>query len=578
MASAALLLVAAFPAGCGEPPPPAVPLAPPPPSAASPVAPSVTAPEAQQAPEAPKAKRYAVASENETVSRVAMDVLAKGGSAADAAVAAILTEGIVQPVSSGIGGGGFAVVWDAKAKKISVLDFRETAPAKLRPNELLRRDKLPENKRGVLVGLPGEIAGLSEIHKRWGKLAFADVVRSAAEVADKGFSLSAHMERALKWNEGWVKKTPRYGLFAPSGTLARFKDLIKNPALAATLKRIAAEGKAAFYEGAIAADVIETATAAGSRMTAKELADYRVIDREPLRTTWEGYEVVTMPPPSAGGVMMLEALHMNKKADLTALAYDSGAYYHLLAEVFRGAVADRIRAIGDPAFVKTDVDALVSPARMAARRARISLTETIPAEKFPLKEEGTSHLVVVDGEGNVVTITSTVNNMFGSRLVTKGGFVLNDELDDFTREKVEKRFGIKGQGPNSPRPGARPVSSMTPTIVFEKGAPVFALGGSGGMRIATGTTQVLLARLAFGRSPAEAVSDPRIDTPPMGGLLLDASAPPEVVADLQKRGEVVDTSRGNYSAVQAIAIGEKDGVRVIEAASDPRKGGVALVE
>jgi len=534
--------------------------------------------EAPAKPEPPKPHRFAVASENATVSRVAMDVLEKGGNAADAAIAAILTEGVVQPVSSGIGGGGFAVVWDAQAKKVTVLDFRETAPKGLRPNEYLRRDKLPEDKRGIMMGVPGEIAGITEIHKRWGKLAFADMFRGAADAAENGFPLSAHMERALKWNEAWVKKTPRFSFFAPLGQIAHAKDIIKNPSLAATLKRIAAEGKSAFYEGTIAADIIETATSAGSRITSKELQDYSVIEREPLRTTWEGYDVVTMPPPSAGGVMMLETLHMNKKADLASLGYGSGAYLHLLAEVFRGAVADRVRAIGDPAFVKTDVDALVSPARMAARRAKISLTETTPAEKFALKEAGTSHVVVVDDKGNVVSITSTVNNMFGSKLVTKAGFVLNDELDDFTRETVEKRFGVQGKGPNAPRSGAKPVSSMTPTIVFQNGAPVLALGGSGGMRIATGATQVLLANLVFGRSPAEAVSDPRIDTPPMGGLFIDTSASPEVIADLQKRGEVVDATRPNFSAVQAIAIGEKNGVRTIEAASDPRKGGVALVE
>jgi gamma-glutamyltranspeptidase/glutathione hydrolase len=276
--------------------------------------------------------------------------------------------------------------------------------------------------------------------------------------------------------------------------------------------------------------------------------------------------------------MMLETLQMHTRADLAAQGAGSGSYLHLLAETFRGAVADRVRAVGDPAFVKTEVDALASPARMKARRAQISLTSTTPAEHFSLDEAGTSHLVVVDEQGDVVSVTSTVNNMFGCKLVTKGGFVLNDELDDFTPRALEQRFGMRmGSGPNSPRGGARPASSMTPTIVLEAGAPVLALGGSGGMKIPTATTQVLLSRLAFGHGAAEAVTEPRIDTPPTGGLTIDLGVPGAVIADLVQRGEVVDATKPNFSAVQAIAIGQRDGVRFLDAGADPRKGGAALV-
>lgn len=573
------LLAFAFPMGCGDDPAlrtASVPQPSVPRPALPDVGPEDTAP--MPAPPPPKAHRFAVASENATASKIALEVLERGGTAADAAVAGVLSIGVAQPVSSGLGGGGFAVVWDAASKNVTVLDFRETAPKGLRAEALLDREKLAENKRGVLTGVPGEVAGLAEIHKRWGRLPWSEVVRGPAEAAGNGFPLSAHMARALKWNEAWVMKTPRYGLFALSGAIAAPKDVIKNPALAATLRRIGAEGKAAFYEGAIARDVVDTANAAGSKMTMQELADYRVVERAPLHTRWEGYEVFTMPPPSAGGLMILETLTMHTKAELAALGYGTGAYHHLLAETFRGAVADRVRAVGDPAFVKVDVAALASPERMKARRAKIRDEATTKAENFPLKEAGTSHLVVVDAQGNVVSITSTVNNMFGSKLVTAGGFVLNDELDDFTRASIEKLYGIKGQGPNAPRKGARPTSSMSPTIVMQNGAPVFALGGSGGTKIATGTTQVLLSRLVFDRAPAEAVADPRLETPPAGGLSLDPSTPAEVVADLQRRGEVVDTSKPNFSAVQAISIGQKDGVRFLAAGADPRKGGAALVE
>jgi gamma-glutamyltranspeptidase/glutathione hydrolase len=525
----------------------------------------------------PTAHKYGVATENATASAIAMDVLAKGGSAADAAIAAVLAVGVVHPVSSGIGGGGFAVVWDAKKKELTVLDFRETAPIGLVAEDLIKRPP-SEDKRGAMTGTPGEIAGISEIHARWGKLAFVDLVRGAADAAEKGFPVSAHLSRALKWSEKWVTSTPRYGFFAKAGAIVPAGEMVQNPALAATLRKIGAEGKKAFYEGTIAADILATARAGGSHLSEKDLKSYQVAERKALRTQWEGYDIATMPPPSAGGLMMLETLHMHSKADLVAHGFGTGAYEHLLAETFRGAIADRVRKVGDPAFIKLDVDSLANEARMKARRAKISMTATIPAEKIPVEESGTTHIVTVDAEGNIVSITSTVNNLFGSRLVTEGGFVLNDELDDFTNDRLYKQFGVL-DGPNRPRGGARPVSSMTPTIVFKDGKPILALGGSGGTRIATGTTQVLLAHLAFGMPVQQAVSAPRIETPPTGGLLVDVAMGVAAIQDLEKRGEVVDTSKPNFSAVQAISITEgPNGSRVVETGADPRKGGVGAVQ
>jgi gamma-glutamyltranspeptidase/glutathione hydrolase len=493
-------------------------------------------------------------------------------------VAGVLAVGVMQPVSSGIGGGGFAMVYDAKAKRVTVLDFRETAPRGLAPNDYVGLSTMRTGKEGIMVGVPGEVAGLAEMHARWGKLAFADCVRGAVDAARDGFPVSAHMARVLKMNEKWVQKSPRYApIFQPAGALLSVGSTARNTALAETLQRIAAEGKAAFYDGALAADVIETARAAGSRMVKDDLTRYQVIERAPLKTEWEGNEVYTMPPPSAGGVLMLETLHMHTKADLQALGFGTGAYLHMLAETFRGAVADRVRKLGDPAFVNVDVEALTSRARMKARRARISPDATTPAEKFPVNDAGTSHLVAVDAEGNVVSISSTVNGMFGSKLVTKGGFILNDELSDFTFERVERIFGFRF-GPNRPRGGARPVTSMTPTIVLRNNTPILALGGSGGLRIATATTQVLLGHLVFGRRVGEAVADGRLETPPTGGLIVDPSTPPEVIKDLEARGEVVSSTMPNFSAIQAISIQTKDGARVMEAAADARKGGEGAVQ
>lgn len=587
LVTAAVLLAGAPLAGlgCGPTAAPAVPraarAAPPDgagadaPAATSEPTATATASAAPSATPQPAAPRIAVASENATATRIALDVLRKGGSAADAAIAGVLAIGVVQPVSSGIGGGGFAMVWDAKKKAVTVLDFRETAPAGIKLDEYVRRPP-PDKKRGVMVGVPGEVAGLFELHGRFGKLAFADDARGAADAAERGFAVSPHLARALGWNRKWALGDKRFELFRPTGNLAVAGETVKSVALAASLRRIAAEGKAAFYEGEIARDVLATARDAGSRMTPQDLAQYRVIERTALKTRWEGLDVLTMPPPSAGGLLVLETLHMHDKASLEKLGYQSGAYLHLLAETFRGAIADRVRAVGDPDFVKVDVAKLTDPARMKARRAKIALDTTTPPDKFTLSEAGTSHLVAVDAEGNVVSITTTVNNMFGAKLVTKGGFFLNDELDDFTPVETEKRFGVN-RGPNSPRGGARPVSSMTPTLVLEGDTPVLALGGSGGMRIPTGVAQVLLATLVFGRAPAQAVADLRLETPAMGGLFLDASAKADLVADLEKRGEVVDTTKPNFSAVQAVDMGRAGAPR-LRAGADPRKGGDGVVE
>jgi gamma-glutamyltranspeptidase/glutathione hydrolase len=530
--------------------------------------------EDEQRPAEPKEDPIAVACENGSAAAAAMAVLRRGGHAADAAVAAVLAAGVAQPVSSGLGGGGFALVWDAATKRASVLDFRETAPLGLRANEHVARGTL-ETRPGVFVGVPGEPAGLAELHRRWGKLGFSEVVRPAEELAEHGFVVSPHLSRALGWNLKWLRRTPQLaallhdGEAAPPGTTAR------NAPLAATLRRFASEGPGIFYDGALAEDIVQTARAGGSRMVAADLAQYRVVERAPLTTAWEGYEVVTMPPPSAGGVMLLETLRMHPKRELEALGIGTGAYLHILAETFRGAVADRMRFVGDPAFVKVDVEALTASDRMRARRAKIRLDKTTRAERFPLREEGTSHLVVVDRQGNVVSLTSTINGMFGAQLITKGGYPLNNELADFTLAPMAKRFGVL-RDPNAPRGGARPVSSMTPTLILKDGAPVLALGGSGGPRIATATSQVALAYLAFGQAPAAAIAAPRIETPAAGGLLVDPTLDEDVVRDLERRGEVV-IQKPSFSAVQVVAITQTT-PRQLQAGADARKGGVALVE
>ncbi|HEX9298151.1 MAG TPA: gamma-glutamyltransferase, partial [Polyangiaceae bacterium] len=507
--------------------------------------------------------------------RAALEILEQGGSVVDAAIAGSAMLGLTAPAACGIGGGGFSIVFDASEKKLFVLDYREQAPAGY--NMATFRSKQP----GAAIGVPGEIAGLAELHRRWGKKTFAEDMAPAVRAAESGFSVTRHLAKMLALKPDLFLKTPYGSVFAPQGSLAKERDRVTNHALGATLQRVGAEGPKAFYEGRIAAELVEVAAAAGSPLSASDLKAYRPISREPLRAKWEGFEVVTMPPPSAGGLLLLETLGIFSKSELAAMGHNSAGYIHMLAEAMRGAIADRMRTVGDPAFTPDKTSELLSPERLKARRARIGSERTHAPPRFELIEHGTSHLVVTDAKGNAVAMTTTVNSFFGSNVrAPQSGVLLNDELADFTEPELAALFG-GAPGPNQPRAGARPTSSMTPTIVFRDGLPVLALGGSGGMRIPVNVTQVLLCRLVFGKTLEQCLAAPRFLTPPTGPILsfnTDQLPSSAVQLDLMERGEQVKwLSHEDVSAVHLVAI-ERTGASVrMQAAGDPRKGGVGLV-
>lgn len=515
--------------------------------------------------------RMAAASESELATREALAQMQAGGNAIDAAITAALVGGVTSPTSSGIGGGGFAVVWVAAEQKPFVLDFRETAPKTVDAAAFDARP-LPDDQRGKLVGVPGEVAGLYSLHQRFGKRSWSEVVSPAARIAKTGFAVGKHLGEMLKWGEKSLKAEPGIAsLYYPGGKPAVVGRRIVNPKLSRTLERIAAEGPKAFYEGAIAAELVERANRFGGALTTAELAAYKPVERKPIHVSWEGYDVYTMPAPSAGGLMLAQALRLYSSKELQQLGFASGAYHHVLAEAMRGAIADRMRHLGDPDHQKLDQAGLISQKRMAARKKKIALDRTHAIPRFGLEEHGTHHLVTADADGNVVSLTTTVNRLFGAKLVTEGGVVLNDELNDFTSKSNVAPFGMQ-ESPNRARPGARPVSSMTPTIVVRGGQAVLALGGSGGTTIATNVTQVALARLVFGKDPRAAVSAPRFQVPTERAfILLEPGSDKKLVEDLEWRGEIVGTVRFMSSAVQLVAI--ENGRKI--AASDPRKHGSA---
>jgi gamma-glutamyltranspeptidase/glutathione hydrolase len=519
---------------------------------------------------------YGVSTESPSATREASRLLEAGGNAFDAAVLAALVTGFANPSSSGIGGGGFALVWSARDQKPYLLDFREVAPAAIDASALDKRPVPPE-KRGQSVGVPGEVAGLFELEQRFGKLKWKDVVSRAARLAERGFIVEEHTAWQLdQQKQSIVAQSPTFrSVYLPGGKPAKLGSTLRASKLAKTLTRIASEGKRGFYEGPVARDIVSAVKSAGGAMELTDLAAYRSLEREPLRASWGKSQILTMPLPSAGGLLLLQTLGIFTPAELRALNDEPSKRLHLLAEAMRGSAADRARYLGDSAFENVDLGKLLSPARLAQRKAMLAADRTHTQPRFGLEDAGTHHLVTADAEGNWVSLTTTVNDSFGAKLVTEqSGIILNNELTDFSTPDSVHVFGLT-QSPNRVRPGARPVSSMTPTLVLEDGAPVLALGGSGGLTIAPNVTQVLLNWLAYDMPLERAVSAPRFSIPPPRSgqtLWLEPGLAEPYGADLAARGELI-LSRDMKVAVQAVS--RTNGV--FSAAADARKLGLSQV-
>ncbi len=519
--------------------------------------------------------RAGAATESRLVSRTALAALARGGNAVDAVVAAALAAGVVAPSSSGLGGGGFALLYRAADREVSVFDFRETAPAALDAAAFERRP-LPDAERGKLVGVPGEVRGLAELHRRFGKRPWAELVEPAERFARDGFAVETHLASMLAGKDG-----PRYRTvpslareFWHGRTPVLAGARVQRPELARTLHTLATSGPEVLYGGPIANDIVAAARRFGGALGAKDLSGYTVRERQPLRFAWEGYEIVTMPPPSAGGLFLAEVLGSFTHDELVRADIDSGLGLHLLAEVMRGALADRARYSGDPDVLPVDMRALYAPARLAARKAGISAERTRSVPALAGEDHGTHALIVADADGNVVSLTTTVNTGFGAEIDAEtSGIILNDELDDFTARAATDALGVRSP-PNCARPGLRPTSSMMPTIVLRRGKPAFALGGSGGYSIPPSVTYALLRLLVRGETPEKAVKTPRFRFESSDyALVLDERLAGAVRADLTRRGETVRTNDVT-SAVQVLAFTPGG----VVGAADPRKGGAALVQ
>jgi gamma-glutamyltranspeptidase/glutathione hydrolase len=460
-----------------------------------------------------------VVSQNVIASQVGMEVLMAGGNAVDASIATAFALAVVHPTAGNIGGGGFLLVRPANGPA-AAYDFREMAPAAATPTMFLKDGKYSSelhHDSHLSVGVPGTVAGLHAAWLDYGRMPFKQLLQPAIALARDGFMVSDGLARSLREVLPEMKRYPAsIAQFSRAGVPYEMGDVLKQPDLARTLERIAEKGARGFYEGETAALIEKEMKANGGLVTREDLRNYTLYRRPPLRTTYRGHEVLTVPPPSGGGVVLLQCLNVLEGYDLQSMGFGSSAFVHHVAEALRRAFADRVRFLGDPEQVEgMPVDRLISKEHAAglrrtirADRASVSSPTTF---EWPAESPQTTHFSVVDQERNAVALTYTLEDGYGSKIVVPGaGFLLNNEMGDFNAGPgLTDATGLVGTEPNLAGPGKRMLSSMTPTIVVRKAKPYLVAGSPGGRTIPSTVLLTLLNVLDFGMNPQEAVDAPR---------------------------------------------------------------------
>ena len=539
-----------------------------------------------------KAKNGMVAAANGIASNVGVEILKKGGNAIDAAVATALALNVVEPNASGLGGGGFATVRLADGR-IVCWDFREMAPLASTKDLFASEQANNENwstEGGKAVAVPGSVMGIFTLLDRYGTLSFADVAEPAIKLAEEGFEVDAllasiivdNFDRISKYNPEGTPYTPD-GLPAPAGST------LKNPMLAKAFRLMADLGPNTFYGGEIGDAVVAAVVKAGGIMAKEDLPAYKIEQREPVTGTYRGYTVIAPPPASSGGVHVIEILNIMERFPVVSWGHNSEHFLHTLAETSKMMFADRARYMADTAFAKVPIKGLISKEYAEAQAARIGseAMKTVEAgDPWPFDDapqasyvpagehndhHSTTHFSVMDNEGNIVAWTWTINNFFGSGVyVPEFGFMLNDEMDDFSANP---------ESVNAPEPGKRPLSSMTPTLVLDpNGGPFMALGSPGATRIILAVAQIIMNTVDFGMSMDEAIEAPRlfntISGNNAGRLMIEAGVAQSALDFLQARGHDLDPRpKGLYfGGAQGIML--KDGEFV--GGADSRRNGVAV--
>ncbi|WGJ12997.1 gamma-glutamyltransferase [Methylocapsa sp. D3K7] len=467
-----------------------------------------------------------VAAQEAKAAKIGVDILRRGGNAIDAAVATGLALAVTLPRAGNLGGGGFMLVYLAKERKSVVIDYREAAPADTPRDVFLNAEGEAVASRsrdsGLAVGVPGTVAGLSLALRNYGsgKFSLAKLAAPAVALARSGIDVEDDLADSLPNVQSRLKRWPssaRIFLHADGSPLTRGDRLVQSD-LASVLEAIGRDGERAFYEGPVAEKIIASVRATGGKMTLDDLKSYRAVEREPVHGTYRGYEIASVPPPSSGGVHIIELLNLLEGFPLARQGANSAATIHLLAEAMKLAYADRAEYLGDPDQVKIPVGGLISKAYAEKLRAQISTARARPAadikprDPAPYESDQTTHFSIVDSDGNAVANTYTLNFSYGVGLVAEGtGVLLNNELDDFAAKPgVPNAFGLVGGAANAPAPRKRPLSSMAPTMLFRDGELELVTGSPGGSRIITIVTEIILDIIDFGMNLAEATEAVRI--------------------------------------------------------------------
>ncbi len=547
---------------------------------------------AASTPQLAPAQQYGVTSSADPrATEAGMEMLRKGGSAADAAMAMLLALTVVEPQSSGIGGGGFLIYGDGNTNQLTTINGREKAPAAATQTRFVDENGKPLGflkamPGGRSVGVPGNIRLMAMAHGKWGKLAWKELFQPAIRLAEEGYLVNATMEKRLQRVSPLWKNFPESRkLFWVDGKPATKGTRIKNPELAKTLRAIADEGPDAFYNGDIAKKIVATVTGArvnAGDMALCDLAAYKAKQQNALCAPYRNYVVCGMGPPSSGATTVLQILGSLERFDMAALGKDNPQSWHLISEAMQLAYADREKYLGDPDFVSVPTHGLVDSRYLAKRSALINPDKAAASYEagnppgaqprtaaISSEVAGTTHFVAVDNEGSVATMTSTIEGIFGSQLVA-GGFMLNNELTDFTFAPEKDGAPVA----NRVQAGKRPLSSMSPTLVFDKdGRAVMALGSAGGKRIIMHVTKTLIGTIDFGLSLDDAIALPNIYFR-RGKVQVEKNTALSAMA-----GELAKYGR----EVSAVGLGSKvNGVERTAngwtGSADPRSEGKALVE
>jgi len=535
-------------------------------------------------PEPATGRRGMVVTPHIAATQVGADVLARGGNAVDAAIAASLAVAVAQPQSTGIGGGAFILIRLADGRAFAI-DARETAPAAAAPDLYTRPGVAADAPRfgGLAVGTPGLIAGFALALEQHGTLSWKQALEPAIALAERGAVLGPHSRRVIEY----MRATPLPTRFPetariqlPPAPIASGAKL-RQPELAATLRLLARKGPRAFYAGPLAAKIAAAAQASGGILSEADLASYRPLVREPLRGAYRGVQLYGFPLPSSGGVTLIEILNIVEGFDLRASGAGSSATIHRIAEAMKLAFADRAQHLGDPAFGDAPVKQLLDEAYATRLRGLIrdDRATAVEGSHVAVDDAGTAHLSVLDGAGTAVAITQTINGPYGAWVTVPGtGILLNNEMDDFvTKPGQANQWGLPAveSAANRVEAGKRPLSSMAPLIGVQDGRVRFVAGSNGGPRIISSVLLAFLGAIEFGMDAQEAVSAPRFHHQWRPDVLeLESETPADVVAALRARGHEVKLTEEITSGVEAIVVDPASGV--MSGGADPRRDSAAL--